>query len=349
MNRMIRGMAGLMVALGVSACGEDPSVDFGGDAPTKIQASPTSMFVAQDVPEPLLVRLVDDRNRSTATSFDISDVSAGLTVVLDDEYRPDYIGSEQLEFNPIQHQHRFFVTGLSPVEGSFTVSSGGFSQVITVRVIPSAIPISFGAVTDHMVDISSEQFIFDMATTFTFGTGVIASPLAVSADGHTATILAPPSLEEEVPTITGARASYMPTVALAATPGSTGLTTPAAAMGQPDYPSTFNITLPNTTFTFTDIGNLTGPDIVNDGGPMLWYHFTVTEDRHIDLTLSWAGGNDLDWFLFDSEGNEVMHAFAGGAGPEHNSADIAAGEYDFGIVNFNSNTAPTFMRVVITP
>ena len=85
MNRMIRGMAGLMVALGVSACGEDPSVDFGGDAPTKIQASPEVMFVTQGTPDALLLRLVDDRNRSTATSWEISNVSPGLTVELDEE------------------------------------------------------------------------------------------------------------------------------------------------------------------------------------------------------------------------------------------------------------------------
>jgi hypothetical protein len=150
---MIRGMAGLMVALGASACGEDPSLDFGGEAPTQVQVTPSSMFITQGVAEQVLARLIDDRNRSTPTSFEISNVSAGLTVRLDTLYRPDNIGSDSLEFNPIQHQHRFFVTGESAVAGSFTVSSSGFSQVVTVKVVASTLGTNLSSTAPQIGDV----------------------------------------------------------------------------------------------------------------------------------------------------------------------------------------------------
>jgi hypothetical protein len=346
-------MAGLLVALGASACADDPSVEFGGDAPTKIQASPTVMFVNQGTPEFMLARLVDDRNRSTPTSFEISNVSAGITVTLDETFRPDFIGSDQLEFNPIQHVHRFIVTGVEAVGGEFTVSSQGISQVVKVNVVPSEIPTSIVAGAAGFLDISSENFTFDMATSFDFGGNVLATPVSVSPDGHTATIVAPPGLNDVRPTITGARASYMPTVALSAAPATTGVSTPATLFGSATYPSARAITVPEGEFYFTDAGDMTGADIFGGGGPLAWYQFVVPADRHFDLTVSWAAGHDLDWYLFDADGNQVAGAGAAGAGPEHASADLVAGTYDLAVVNWCDGCTDTdpvgFIQFHIVP
>jgi hypothetical protein len=352
MNRMIRGMAGLMVALGASACADDPSVEFGGDAPTKIQASPTVMFVNQGAREEILFRLVDDRNRSTPTSFEVSNVGAGITVELDDEYRPDYIGSDELEFNPIQHQHRYYVTANAPVGTSFTVSSGGISQVITVNVVPTEIPITI-TVAGGLATITSETFTFTAATTVEFD-GLLQNVLSVSPDGHSIVVPVPGGgLTDEPPVISGAVAGYMPTVALAAAPGTTGVTAGPTMFGSATYPSATPITIPETDFTFTDRGDFVGADIFGQGGPNAHYRFIIPNDRHFDLTVSWAGGLDLDWLLLDADQNVRASAGAGGAGPEHASADLVAGTYDLVVINWcngctDTNPA-TFVQFHIAP
>ena len=332
MNRMIRGMAGLMVALGASACADDPSVEFGGDEPTKIQATPTVMFVSQGAREEVLFRLVDDRNRSTPTSFEISNVGTGITVELDDEYRPDYIGSDELEFNPIQHQHRYYVTANSPVGTQFTVTSGGISQVIKVNVVPSEIPITFGAVSNGTVDISSENFTFDFGTTFDYD-GIIQSPIAISEDGHTATIAATGPIAGVTPVISGARASYMPTIALSAADGTSQLGAGSASAFGGQTPETApTINLGDGEFFLTDAGpGAWGPSY--QGGLTKWYKIVVTEARHLDITVDWEGGNDVDFELVDADLNSVVYQ-GSSAHPEHNATDVEPGTYYLAIIDF---------------
>ncbi len=139
MNRTIRGMAGLLVAFGVSACASDYSLQF-ETPPTQIQASPTVMFITSgDAPKELLLRLTNDINQSVPASFTVSNVPAGLTVAHDDNYRPDFVNSSGTLEQPAQLvQQRYFVSADVPTGGmfTFTVSSGSFSQDITVRVLP---------------------------------------------------------------------------------------------------------------------------------------------------------------------------------------------------------------------
>lgn len=139
MNRTIRGMAGLLVALGASACANDYSLDFEGP-PTKIQASPTVMFItANAAPKELLLRLTNDINQSVPASFTVSNVPAGLTVAHDDNYRPDYVNPDGTLQQPDQLvQQRYFVSSNVTTGGlyTFTVTSGSLSQEITVRVLP---------------------------------------------------------------------------------------------------------------------------------------------------------------------------------------------------------------------
>jgi hypothetical protein len=345
MNRMIRGMAGLMVALGASACADDPSVEFGGDAPTKIQASPTVMFVNQGAREEILFRLVDDRNRSTPTSFEVSNVGAGITVELDDEYRPDYIGSDELEFNPIQHQHRYYVTANAPVGTSFTVSSGGISQVITVNVVPTQIPITI-TVSAGIATITSETFTFTPATTVAFD-NLEQSVLTVSGDGHTITVPVPGGLVDEPPVISGAVAGYMPTVALAAAEGTATVTT-TTSFGSATVAGAPAIVLPEE-ITITDRGGTWGADVLGDGGPIMWYKFEVPADRHLDITVDWVGGNDLDYELVRCNDLSSVLYVGTSAHPEHNSVDVTAGTYCLAVVDYQTGGAPTNWSIHIAP
>lgn len=137
MNRVIRGMAGVLVALGASACASDYSLDFGGE-PIAVQVSPQVMFVGHLETKELLVRLVNERNQAVPASFTVSEVSTGFTVTPDEDYRPDTVNPDhELESDAEQYQQRFFVTADDNREGSFKVSSGSFSTMVTVRAVPT--------------------------------------------------------------------------------------------------------------------------------------------------------------------------------------------------------------------
>lgn len=347
MNRMIRGMAGLMVALGVSACGEDPSLDFGGDAPTKIQASPTSMFVTQGTPEAVLVRLVDDRNRSTPTSFDISNVSAGLTVTLDETYRPDYIGSDTLEFNPIQNQHRFYVTGIAAVEGSFTVSSSGLSQVVTVQVVPTEIDATIsGPDASGVYTITAgENFGFSEDLVLAWGD---REARILSNDGSSATFI-PPGGVTGAPEISGASADYMPTISLGATPASATLTLAETSSADPGEAAAITVNPPGTTTWIGGGGAFRGSDDIGAGGSIEWVTLTITTAGTYNISVDWQdGGGDIDPYLFTSAGALVAPCTGScGAHPEPMTVNLTPGTYWLAIVDYANHGAQPWWTVEI--
>ena len=138
MNRMIRVMSGVLLAVGAAACNNDASLDLSGE-PTKIQASPQVMFATQGADENLYLRLTDDANYSVPVGpYTVSDVGPGLTVTWDEDYRHDYTTGE-LAPNPIQTQHHYIVNASQAVQTSFKVSNSGITQEITVIVVPSTL------------------------------------------------------------------------------------------------------------------------------------------------------------------------------------------------------------------
>lgn len=359
MNRMIRGMAVMLVALGASACGEDPSVDFGGDAPTKIQASPTVMFVNQGAQKFVKVRLVDDRNRSTATSFEISNVSPGITVVLDETYRPDFIGSDGLEFNPIQHEHRLIVTGVAPVGAQFTVSSSGISQVIQVNVIPTELPLiaAGGNGTTDPTAITSENFTFDASTVFTAG-GYRLPVISISEDGHTANVIVPANLPATDLVVTGARASYMPTVALPALTGSVQVSGPGSGgLAGTDDPNTApTLTMTGLGFGWADAGPFTGPTygIVANASRTKVYKLVVPADMgEVDISIDWdaSAGADIDLYLVDGDFAAILGAAENGNNADHPpetvTHDLPAGTYYIvALLWQNNGTSPQLVYTI---
>jgi hypothetical protein len=160
-------MAGLIVALGASACANDYSLEFGGD-PTNIQATPQVMFVNQGATEELRVRLVNDRNESVPAIFAASNVGSGITVVRDENYRPDNVNPEKtLQPNEAQNQMRFFVTANTNVSTSFTITSGSFSTTITVRVVPTnvgGLSVAEPAIGDPVTITAPGDVSFNPAT-----------------------------------------------------------------------------------------------------------------------------------------------------------------------------------------
>ncbi|MDZ4259544.1 MAG: hypothetical protein U0974_13585 [Gemmatimonadales bacterium] len=139
MKELIRGVACLALALGATACEDDPSIDFGG-SPTLVQLSPNVMFITSGNTKELLARLVNDRNQSVPTSFTVSNVGAGLNVIFDTLFRPQQTIKDPVLTSPlIKTQQRYFIEANLPVGGqsTFTLTSGGISGSPTINIEPT--------------------------------------------------------------------------------------------------------------------------------------------------------------------------------------------------------------------
>jgi hypothetical protein len=286
-------MAGLIVALGASACANDYSLDFGGD-PTHIQASPQVMFVNQGATENLLVRLVNDRNQSTPAVFTVSNVGAGITVVRDEDYRPDNVNPEKtLQSDEMQNQMRFFVTANTNVSTSFTVTTGSFSQVITVRVVPTNV----GGLS------IAEPAIGDLVT--------ITAPGDVSFNPATSTVSFDNTGDAVITEITAKSITFIPI------PGSTGFATVdhvtadyAANLGEFTLKTTNEIIVPAITsvaLSFSSMAPNTPVTVTAPAG------YTLESGFSLGLT----GGTKPAWVLSvagDGTSAQVVLP-ADGAGP----------------------------------
>lgn len=138
MKGLIRGVACIAVALGVTACEDDPSLDFGGK-PTQVQLSPEVYFVRSGASTNVRVRLVNDRNQSTPTSWVVSNVGAGLNVIFDSLFRPvQETSGDTLRPQAVQIQHQYIVEADIPTgaQRQFTLTSGAFSGTVTANVEP---------------------------------------------------------------------------------------------------------------------------------------------------------------------------------------------------------------------
>jgi hypothetical protein len=240
MNRMIRGLAGLMVALGASACVNDPSVDYAND-PSKIVLDPQTMFVTHGTEKQVFARLADERNRATPTEFQISNVSAGLTVRIDSTYRMDYINGDSLSWRPVQHQHRLWVGSTNPqgAMGSFTVSAQGISTTATVRILPANLGAALSKTAPDLGEAvtltAPANLSFTDATTITFTPG----GAAVITDRSAKSISFIPRPGSEGPaTVTGISLDYAPTLAARTLVTTNEITVPAVTSIPLVYSST---------------------------------------------------------------------------------------------------------------
>lgn len=345
MNRTIRGMAGLLVALGASACANDWSLDFGGE-PTQIQATPNVMFVSQGSSEELLVRLVNDRNQSVPASFTITNVGAGISVDFDEDYRPDWIGGE-LEPDEMQVQHRYFVSGEQAVRTSFTISSGGISTVVDVYVVPSDITVSFtdnGDGTTTVAALGNFTFSQDLALSWTGD--LDARVLSIAEDGKSATVVIPGGVSG-APDVAGAVASYMPTVALSARPASAEYGKNETSSADPGDAAAITVGAPGTTTWIGGGGPFRGNDVIGGGGPIEWVTLNVTTAGTYNFSVDWVdGGGDIDTYLYTSGG-----AFVDGSGtsahPEEFSAALTPGTYWLAVLDWGSHGAQPWWSVQI--
>lgn len=238
MKELIRGVACMALALGATACEDDPSIDFGG-SPTMVQLSPNVMFINSGKTKELLVRLVNDRNQAVPTSFTVSNVGAGLNVVFDTAFRPQQTGAEPEPTSPlIKTQQRYFIEADLPGGGqrTFTLTSGGISGSPTINIEPSntgalsaTAPALGEPITINAPDGQSFTTTGSAATTVSFDVGGTQQEAIITALTATSVTFLPLPGSTGPATVTNITLNFAPTLAARDLESSNEITVPAVA------------------------------------------------------------------------------------------------------------------------
>ncbi len=340
MKGLIRGVAGTVLVLGATACADDYSIDFGG-APTAVQASPEVMFLASGAQKQILVRLVNDRNQGTPTSFDVTNVGAGLTVTYDDQYRPEWTSNDTALVAPlVKEQQRYIVSANIPTGGqrTFQFTSGGLSGTVKVNITPTAIGLAGGpGGLMEVVTLTAPGFILRENFAINFGE-LRAEVISVAEDGSSAQVRFPINVSG-TPTIQNVAVSFLPTVTLASINNAEVITTATRSVGTNPDAGAPTITYGGGTQVFRDSWTAPGDDVLGNGGGFQWYRLVLPAGGTRTVSLDWnadaaAAFGDYDFYVCNEAINSCpIQRFTTGR-PETGSANLAAGTYWIGVSLF---------------
>jgi len=154
------------------------------------------VFIDVGETEPVVASLVDDQGNQIAADFEISNVGAGVTVVED----PDFLNTTAGVH--IDNHVRFQVTATAIANSSFTLTAGGLSRVIPVRVTPAAIDIAISNPTpawgDTITLTAPAGVLFTDTSEVTFAGGPPGDVVSLSPDRTILTVVPGPNVQGAV-------------------------------------------------------------------------------------------------------------------------------------------------------
>jgi hypothetical protein len=189
MKRLLRGSVVLAVAVGFLSCSGDPTDGF--REPSGIVATPTALFIDVNETKPVLVSLQDEQGNQIASDFEVSDVGSGVTVVRDTAFMHTTAGVT------IPNQVRFQVTGTAIANSSFTITAGGKTLVVPVKVTPATVDIAISnptpALGDTITLTAPAGALFTDSSVVTFAGGPQGDIVSVSPDQTILTVVPGPN------------------------------------------------------------------------------------------------------------------------------------------------------------
>jgi hypothetical protein len=225
MKRLLRGSVVLAVAVGFLSCSGDPTSDF--REPSGIVASPSIVFIDVGETKPVVASLQDDQGNQVAADYEITAVGSGITVVQDTAFQHTTAGGH------IDRQVRFQVTGTAIANSSFTLTAGGQSLVIPVRVTPAAIDIVISNPTpawgDTITLTAPAGVLFTAESEVTFAGGAPGDIVSLSPDRTVLTVVPGPNTAGAV-TITNTTVSYDETLNFTVTSNGTVTSPPLTSV-----------------------------------------------------------------------------------------------------------------------
>jgi len=190
MKRLLRGSVVLAVAVGILSCSGDPTSDF--REPSGIVATPTVVFIDVGETKPVIVSLQDDQGSQIATDYEITAVGPGISVVQDTAFQ-----NTTAEGVVINNSVRFQVTASAIANSSFTLTAGGQTLVIPVRVTPATVNLVISNPTPNFGDTitvtAPPGVLFTDSSEVTFAGGPAGDIVSLSADRTTLTLVPGPN------------------------------------------------------------------------------------------------------------------------------------------------------------
>lgn len=324
MHRYIRGLMLAAAAGVVWGCGDDPLAEGAGDN-LQLVGDPTALFITINDLERMVVELKDAQGTSVQTTFSVSNVSAGISVDVDESFVPVFSPDGELLPPTSPTRVRLEITaGTEPGVETFDVSANGVTKTFTVRVVPTGfagtfsappvvgVPVTltaaapFGFAADAEV-FSADGFAFEIIEVAPDGSSITFVPLAVG----------PGAL-----TIEGATLSYIPGATFSfPTDDATGVASPFTDQDDPDA------TAPPIVFP-SAVGDSI---VVYDGGQIAAFQFytlSVGTAGTYQFTASWETEADYDYAICTLGcGAFINTSGATGANPEVMTQALAVGDY----------------------
>lgn len=354
MKRLLCGSVVLAASLVLVSCKGDPTSDGRGE-PTRILAEPSSVFLDQGGTEAVTLTLLDDQGDPLATTFEIAATGSGITVVENEEFLGTTVGI------PLESQAQFIITAAdAPVPSSFTVTGGGLSLEIPVKVTPTNISAAVFSnptpAVNEEVTVTAEGYTFLPTAAISFA-GTPALVTGVAEDGSSMTFLPAPG------TVGTALLDSVSINFLPGTPLSLETTAeltvadlvPLAGTDAPGTAPALVVAPSGETSTLYDGGTFDYGAPILGGAfgdfPARLYSFTVPADGGFTVTLDWGSAEDLGVYYFETDGTtetgSAADAGGGGAHPEASTSTFTAGTYLMAVVNF-SPTNPPFFSIQFT-
>jgi hypothetical protein len=231
MKQIMCGTAILGVFV-LAGCYSYASKDINDTTYDKVQANP--LFATMNVgdSDELILRLVNDANNGTLTSYTITGVPAGIAVHPIPNYR-DLFTSDTLNPTGDKTAQAYYIVGATPGRYTFiatpTSVNTGISASITVLVQPNSLGASLsehsGIAGDTVTIHANTGITFTSTSKVSFPTGNFAQ-IGVSPDSTSIKIIAGPGLTGPA-TVTNVGQTSAPTVKVLTLVTSDSLVTPA--------------------------------------------------------------------------------------------------------------------------
>lgn len=369
MNRVTRGTVVLAAVLGAMSCKGDPTSDLRNGV-DHLVATPGAIFQDAGSVKSVVIEAVDEQGNRLATSYSATATGA-ITVDRDPTWNAVYDNKGNLTLPSKATSAKFIVTSTgTPSDAKVTVSAGGKTIDIPVRVLPLSVPVTYSNASPNPGDTVTlsvaAPFKLRPSVTITTGTDPV-HVVSFAADSSSISFVPTPRTASAPVEVNGVVLTFLPSVSLNL-PAETNLNLTGYA-GTDDNTTAPTLTIPATGATsfIRDIGDFAANATCTGGlgGPCRIYKIVLAAPTNFSVSTTWEGSTDLGIYFFNAAFTGLVATTTGAAGcdahgsgatgqPEACSLTLAAGTYYLVVDTFSpfyaapDNVDPVYFDMTIT-
>ena len=203
MKHMASGAIACLGVLVLAGCYSDPSAGINNSKYDQVQATPQFLYMKVGDSTQVLARLINDADVGAVTSYNVTNVGAGILVHYQPNYRPYY---NSVTDTPAptgdKNQQQYYVVGTAIGIYTFTLTptsvNTGISKTVTVTVVSKDLGAALNKTTansgDTVTITSPATTVFSQSSVVTFATGAPVVVTNRSADSTKITFVVGPNV-----------------------------------------------------------------------------------------------------------------------------------------------------------